>query len=499
VQPLAAVLAALAAASACGSGAPGTHVAIELDIPGDDRDGALVGDLDVLQFRVSDGRDFVATQLYRVEDGLPGELILPDVPTGTQVLFDLTGLARDAEIAYGRTCRLAINEAAGSIDARLYFSRVGRFRAGQEPLAPERRDGLMYSDDRGRAIVTGGSQETLVEIFDPRLGSFIDAGDSLARVGGAIAVRGDGTAVLAGGVDGEGGELVAAVEEIDPSSRGDGELIRHLGPESQALAQRTGLAMVALPDGSVLLTGGRSSTGEITDGLATLEEDEGFVPVMRDEAVVGLEQPRTRHSASLGLGGVVYLIGGLSVDELATGEVVTGSIELFRPQDSSIRTQVAALDVPRFGHSATVMPDGRILVVGGKRPRGPEACEAGSGPEVCFEAVSAVEVFDPIAGEVRGVDEGIPGGIHDHTATSVAGGRVLIAGGFDGDGTPRDDAWLFDPQLEALVPTRELTQARARHMATELCDGTVLLVGGESSSDQPLSAERYVPASDRLP
>ena len=487
-------LAAIAVAlAACNGGGSTRRIEIDLDVPDDDDEGSLLGELESLQFRVSDGLDFVAVQLYRVEDGLPGDLTLPDVPAGDRILFDLSGLALGAEVAYGRTCRLTVSDDAEEISALLYFSRVGRFRAGDSPLEPARRAGLMFADDQGRAIVAGGVREggTQVELFDPRIGAFSEAGSAAARVAGAIAVRADGTAVLAGGAVEEGGELVSLVEEIVPPL--EEERIRQVGPDRQPEAERIGLALAALPDRSILLTGGRIASGEISAGVALLADgDDEFRPV------ASMAQARTGHTTSVGLGGVAYLIGGLSVDPIALTEQAIGSIELYRPQDQSLRTLDAVLAAPRFGHSATVLRDGRILLVGGKLPRA-EPCEPEVAPEDCVTAVSAVELFDPIVGEVRGIDEEIPGGVHDHTATMVAGGRVLIAGGFDGDGVPRADAWLFDPQVEALVPTRALVHARARHTATELCDGTVLLVGGVAADEEPPPSERYNPAATRLP
>jgi hypothetical protein len=53
--------------------------------------------------------------------------------------------------------------------------------------------------------------------------------------------------------------------------------------------------------------------------------------------------------------------------------------------------------------------------------------------------------------------------------------------------------------VEALVPTRSLGRPRAEHTASELCDGTVLLVGGVSEEGTPLPAERYNPASRATP
>ncbi len=476
-----ALLVAVAFLSAC-SGDDEARVQILLEVPVADGSGDLLSDLDALEFRVSDGQDFRASRLYPLEDGLPAELTLSDVPTGDDILFHLSGFASNAEVAYGRTCRVAVSEGDESIEPlRLYFARAGSFRDGAPPLEPDRSLGVMFSDDRGSAVLAGGAGR-VVELFDPRIGSFDEVGEmAVSRIGGAVAVRDDGTGLIAGGVDGDGA-LIGLVEEIVASS---GEPIRQVGPSEQAIAQKAGLALVALPDRSVLLSGGRTAAGFIVPDLAVLEAgDDQFRPAG------GLAVERVSHSASVGLGGVVYLIGGLTRDEGAGVDVATGTIELYRPQDQSVRTLAAELAVPRFGHTATVLDDGRILIVGGMTPD--PICAA----PPC--AVAEVEVFDPIVGETRAADD-IPGGIHDHTATVIAGGRVLITGGKDDEGAVRGDAYLFDPEVEALVPTRSLGRPRAEHTASELCDGTVLLVGGVSGDGTPLPAERYNPASRAIP
>ena len=462
---------------ACG-GDDEARVQILLEVPADDGGGALLSDLDALEFRVSDGQDFRASRLYPLENGLPGELALSDVPDG-DLFFHLSGFASNAEVAYGRTCRVSVDERDEPIAERLYFARAGSFRDGAAPVEPERSLGLMFSDLRGRAVLAGGAGR-VVELFDPRIGTFDEVGEMAeSRVGGAVAVRDDGTAIIAGGMDGDGA-LIGLVEEIAPQS---GEPVRQLTEQTEA--QKSGLALVALPDRSILMSGGRTEAGFIVPDLLVLEAgDDQF----RGPGALAIE--REGHTASVGLGGVVYLIGGLTRDEAGGIDVATGTIELYRPQDQSVRTLAAELAVPRFGHTATVLDDGRILLVGGMTP-----------DPICATppcAIAEVEVFDPIVGETRMVDE-IPGGIHDHTATAIAGGRVLITGGTDAEGAARSDAYLFDPEVEALVPTRSLGRPRAAHTASELCDGTVLLVGGVSEEGTPLPAERYNPASRATP
>ena len=471
----------LALLAACGNGDQ-ERIQLVLDVPAEDRDGSLLADLDSLELHVSDGQDVRASRLYRLEDGLPAELSLDDVPTGDGLLFHLTGFSMGAEVAYGRTCRLSIAEQDAPEEARLYFARVGRFREGAPPAVVARTGALMFTDDQGRAVVAGGSDETLVELFDPRVGLFEEGGEAVARIAGALAVRPDGTAILAGGL-GQDETPVGRVEEITPRQV---DAVRQLGPE-QPDARRTGLALAALADRSVLLAGGRDPAGALTAAVSLLAAgDDQFRPVAE------LAAARAGHTASVALGGVVYLIGGLATGELG-GELPTGTIELYRSQDQSVRPVAAALLVPRSGHSATVLADGRILLVGGL---GAAAEDCGAPP--CLEPVAEVEIFDPILGETRVVDE-VPGGLHQHTATVIAGGRVLIAGGRDRTGAVRADTFLFDPDVEGLVPTRDLTHPRAQHTATELCDGTLLLVGGAGEAGGSPPPERYNPASRRQP
>src|SRR5262245_56082948 len=149
-------LLALAVLAAC-SGDDAARVQIALEVPAEDSGGALLGDLDSLEFSVSDGQDFRASRLYPLADGLPDRLNLDDVPTGDDILFHLSGSASNAEVAYGRTCRVAVDDGDRRIDEHLYFSRAGSFRDGATPLEPERSLGVMFADDLGRAVVAGGA------------------------------------------------------------------------------------------------------------------------------------------------------------------------------------------------------------------------------------------------------------------------------------------------------------------------------------------------------
>jgi hypothetical protein len=84
-----------------------------------------------------------------------------------------------------------------------------------------------------------------------------------------------------------------------------------------------------------------------------------------------------------------------------------------------------------------------------------------------------------------------------HTATPLADGSVLVAGGCDIDGCGRATASTFLLTTTGAQPAAPLTQSRAGHTATPLADGRVLVVGGYAAENTaPLATvEIFDPAS----
>jgi hypothetical protein len=166
------------------------------------------------------------------------------------------------------------------------------------------------------------------------------------------------------------------------------------------------------------------------------------------------------------------------------------------PALAGVVVPIGGLEVSRAAHAATRLIDGRVLITGGcSRP--------GCGGNA--DAVAA-ELYDPVVGGfVEGPSMSVPRA--GHTATSLADGRVLIVGGYAGEGRgPLASAELFDPVSNEFVPTGDMAQGRGSHTATALDDGRVLVVGGMSERNQLLdSVEVYDPltgtfrAAARLP
>jgi hypothetical protein len=137
-------------------------------------------------------------------------------------------------------------------------------------------------------------------------------------------------------------------------------------------------------------------------------------------------------------------------------------------------TPTGVLSNPRGMHTATLLPDGRVLVVGG-----------GTGPDWIdgFWVVTLAELYDPVAGTFSAAGTSA----HDyHTATLLQNGRVLIAGGEAGWGPgayyvtePQitQGAELYDTVTGDFRSTGAMTEARESHTATLLKDGRVLIAG----------------------
>lgn len=132
----------------------------------------------------------------------------------------------------------------------------------------------------------------------------------------------------------------------------------------------------------------------------------------------------------------------------------------------------------RYHHTATLLRDGRVLVLGGE--------DIGSAP------YDDGEIFDP-ATETWAAVPAMSETRTNHTATLLADGRVLVTGGGltsdiglpSGKGVVKSAA-IFDPSTGQWSKTGDMLEARAGHRALALADGRVLVVGG--ATDQVGSA-----------
>jgi hypothetical protein len=141
------------------------------------------------------------------------------------------------------------------------------------------------------------------------------------------------------------------------------------------------------------------------------------------------------------------------------------------------------MSAPRSAHTATALADGRVLIAGG----GTEA-----------RSPVGAELYDPGAGRFVPLPPMVVTR-HSHTATRLADGKVLLVGGYGAGSAVQAHAELFDPATNTFAPTGMLGAARAGHVAVTLPNGTVLIAGGVGPNWQFLSsAEVYDPATGRF-
>jgi hypothetical protein len=182
---------------------------------------------------------------------------------------------------------------------------------------------------------------------------------------------------------------------------------------------------------------------------------------------------RAFHTATLLPNGKVLIVGGFAA---SGGGGILASTELYDPV---LRTWAATgnLGVARFEHTATLLPNGKVLVAGG--------LGTGGFP-------GSAELYDPILGTWTATGS-LATSRQNHTATLLANGKVLVVGGqlVDGGG-PLAGADLYDPASGTWTATGSLIAARYDHTATLLFNGQVLVAGGYDDSAYLASAELYV-------
>lgn len=228
---------------------------------------------------------------------------------------------------------------------------------------------------------------------------------------GAVAVGSNKLLVLGGNCD--IGTSVACdsgtVEEYDISA--NTWTLRSIMPVSVHSASTTVLA-----DGRILMAGG-------TDNASALSVVQIYNPATNTWArgISPMIESRYYHTATLLADGRILVTGGNKV-LTGNGSVATPlkTAEIYNPA-TNVWTQVASMSIERVLHSATALPDGRVLVAGGSG--------IGSTNSSANSVTATVEIFDPQTGLWTPACSLI-NPRYAHNATLLAdGARILISGG----------------------------------------------------------------------
>jgi hypothetical protein len=285
----------------------------------------------------------------------------------------------------------------------------------------------------GRVLIAGGEVDRTVvasaEIYDPATGKFTATGSmNTARSGATATLLFGGRVLIAGGCDHLCNSVFSSAELYDPT------------------------------------TGTFSSTGSM--GTARIEST----------------------STLLSDGRVLIVGGGAWSDYYSIGGDYT-SAEIYDPATGQF-SPTGSMNSGRHAHSATLMSDGRVLIVGGAD---------GFLGMVPTRFRDSADVYDPKTGTFSATGS-MATTRENSSATLLPDGRVLIAGGDvfleRQDGLYVDanaQAELYDPAAGTFSPGGSMTTARSGQTATLLADGRVLIVGGLGASGVLASAEIYQP------
>ena len=242
-----------------------------------------------------------------------------------------------------------------------------------------------------------------------------------------------------------------------------------------------------LDDGRILIAGGFHARRGTLDAVELYDPATGAFTASGSSLTV----PRELFTATRLPDGRVLLVGGFNTH---TGRTLV-SAEIYDPKGDRFERTTGIMDVSRFGHDALWVPAlKKVLVVGGKQH------DVNTGRE--WKALAGAELFDPKSGRFTTLPP-MRHARDRPSLSLLPDGRVLVAGGKDDEGTEKPrEAEIFDPARVSgpgspFLPAASLKQNRFAHQAVTLRDGRVLLLGGWSDSLHATTsaAEIYDPAT----
>lgn len=313
-----------------------------------------------------------------------------------------------------------------------------------------------------------------IAVLDPHRGAFSSVNNlKVARSGHSTTLLPNGDLLLVGGVGDGGNPWPLNSAELYDSASGNFTLTGSLA------TARTSHTATLLPNGKVLIAGGVTGISSPT----ILSSAELYDPASGTFSPAGsLNVARAAHTATLMTDGKVLIVGG--VYNASTGAVPIASTEVYDPNTNSF-SLVGSLVTPRYFHTATLLTDGEVFVVGGEGPDG--------------NSLASTETYNPnnrsfsTTGSMNSARSG-------HSSTLLPNGKVLIAGGL-GDFDHHfalSSTEIYDPASMLFSEGANLSEAKYSHTALLLQTGFVIIIGGVNNTSAIASSttELYIPELD---
>jgi hypothetical protein len=310
----------------------------------------------------------------------------------------------------------------GMVFAELYDPAANSFSKIQN-MGAQRYAHTATRLSNGEVLVTGGFgqlqlcdlqkpevdevTQASAELYNPSTGAFESTGSMAeARGGHTATLLSNGKVLIAGGGDSGGftlpyyGTSSRTAELYDPAT---GEFT----PTGSMVTARYGHTSVLLKNGKVLIVGGVESGDSLFQTIPTAEL---YDPAAGTFTPTGsLAVARAGHTATVLSDGKVLITGGLTdTNDPASS---TSTAEIYDPSTRTFST-TGEMGEARAGHTATLLPNGTVLIAGG-----------GLSSPIAF-----AEIYDPSTGTFAPTGSMETGRVW-HSATLLQNGKVLVAGG----------------------------------------------------------------------
>lgn len=337
----------------------------------------------------------------------------------------------------------------------------------------------------------GGSTTT-----SPDAGSSADGAAPIDALAEADAAPVDASPLDAGAPDAAEGAADALSVDAAPSAPLDVAAV----PTRSMRAARMGTARdghtaTLLPDGRVVVIGGERLQPR-RDMLASVEIYDPSTDTWAPSTA--LPESRANHTATLLDDGTILVIGGGRHNAIGvpSGLDVRATALLYDPSTGA-SVSLGPTRAPRHGHQAVRLPSGRILVVGGSDDNSEiKPAQGAQNPQPFGRALASAELFDPVT-RVFTDTSSMSAGRFAFTAVLLADGRVMVSGGanYEGEAQSLATSELYDEATGRFTPTADFAGVdRLHHGAARLTDGHVLVFGGKRANIAFLpDAQRWSP------
>ena len=388
------------------------------------------------------------------------------------------GLGTTWRVEFGPTAALGQSSASLSVGNGTALVPVSHIFSGLSPgqtvhyrFAAQNGNGTNYTPV---AHFTTPNTAPMVAVTSMATNTFSNTGSmAQARIDHTATLLLDGKVLVVGG---EGSSTSTVAELYNPTTgswSGTGALA----------AGRQNHTATRLPNGKVLVAGGiRASFPGGNYAEDSMASAELYDPATQTWSSAGsMASERFDHTAALLPDGKVLVIAGRIFHYPSFFDQTVADAEIYDPATNSW-SPAGALARGRSQFAAAVLVGGKVLVAGGYGP-----AAGGYMPHA--------EIYDPTTNTWSSAGSMSAGRGFGPTATRLANGKVLVAGGYNDNGLLAT-AELYDPAMNVWSPAASFSVARNNHAAELLPDGRVLIVGGDPGPVQTTSAQLYDPATN---